>query len=222
MLDVLCPRLPGAFIPSGLAPDSNSNTAIHVDRIKVASDDGGLPADHRLDTFKATIASLPLQWERPLAWAKKELQKCLPTAVGEKLVLDPPLRRAYARVAAYPCGGKLYVNTEGLNASVLWTLGHLSSLLMKPSPHRLASTRALSTWIEEDPRGFLLIRKTILRVLSRGWIDGTRIMLGRHAPELYGEKRCRPLTRYPWVLLRLAPGGAPTGRIGWSQQSGTE
>jgi hypothetical protein len=83
ILDELCPQLSGAFTRVGSALKSHGDTPIQVDRVNVTSGDGGLPADHRLDTFKATIASLPLQWEHPLAAVK--------VAPNEIVLLGRPL-----------------------------------------------------------------------------------------------------------------------------------
>ncbi len=179
-----------------------------------------ISANSGLDAFTPGIAMLPIGWQPAIKAIGSELLSMLPSGSLKGASPGNELWQALTRLPVYPCGRFTFLHTETLDRGVLRTLGTLSAAL-SASSNRGTRRPELAQRIAEHPLGSALLKKTIQRVLMRGYADGARVVLGRHAPELYRTIRSRPVVRLPWVLLWLPFGRMPSAQVAWTRQRGT-
>ncbi|MFC4761752.1 hypothetical protein [Dyella koreensis] len=172
-----------------------------------------------LESPKPSVVALPSSWKDPLTHIGAELTRMLPPSALKRLSSDPNSRSAMRHLSIFAGINGLYLHTESLEPTTLHMLSSLASALQ--ADRHKAKEDTLSTRAKAHPLAPPVIHRTILRVLSRGYADGARVTLGRHAPELYDNARTRPKTRLPWVVICLPPKLLPSARIAWTPQPGT-
>jgi hypothetical protein len=216
---------PVALIPAQHPIHGPSGKAAFVETIKLQDSlqyGDALKTNSGLDTFKQSVASLPVSWLPALEGVSHELAGMLPQEAVARIPTDRDFRNAIGRLPAHACGSVIYLHTKCLHRVPLRVLGRLSTALFPKTPSRYPDDDALVQAVHQHAFGKHLLHQTVRRVLIRGYADGARVVLGHHVPALYGHARTRPKTRFPWVVLSVPPGRMPTARIAWTLQPGTD
>ncbi len=71
--------------------------------------------------------------------------------------------------------------------------------------------------VRQHALGHALISEVLRRLLTRGYADGCRQVLGQVDPDLYRDRTTRPVRRFPWVSLTFGDEVA-LARIVWTRQ----
>lgn len=191
-----------------------------------------VPANSGFEKMMPTMVSLPLHWLRDVRAICHHLAVMLPPGsltVAERRALDPgtfydedrgctAVRPWIQGLAGYPVGKVAMLHIGPIDGVASRLIGRLAAgfdasgfYVTEPAPRR-----AFRRWVRADPSGLPLLEGTMRRVLSRGYADGCRMLLGQVHPDLFSRRSTRPVRRFPWVEMRL--GETPQARIAWTRQ----
>jgi hypothetical protein len=175
-----------------------------------------------LESYRPSLVELPGQWAPAFKHIGEQTLAMLPAAQRHN-VSEPTgsVRRAFGQLPAYPSERSLYLDSETLDRAVLRCAGQLASILSNPTGFRALVTAGLSHRLREHPLGLRMADSVLRRVMTRGYADGLRVVLGRQVPAMYDSKHSRPVRRLPWILISTPPGAIPFAAIVWTRQPGT-
>lgn len=223
-LHALFPQPPDALLQAQHREAIRSPASTFLETIRLERSirwkSAGLPSNSGLESFNPGIAMLPAGWQPAIMAIGAELLRMIPIRLVQLTSPQSELRQELGRLPAYPCGRFTFLHTESLDRAVLRTLGVLSAGV-SCAPRQGSSQASFGQRVKQHPLGKALVERTIQRVLLRGYADGARVVLGRHAPQFYDDPRKRPVSRFAWVLLWMQPGRMPSTQIAWTQQRGT-
>ena len=216
-------------------PDSNSvaSECLIVDQVMCSRQmRREVSATSGLEKFTPTLVSLPLYWLNDTRAICRRLAQMMPPGkltVAERRALDPAtlqegdrsceaVRPWLFNLPGHAVGNVALLHTSPIDGISIRTLARLAAGL-DDSPHYAtepATRRAFRKWIRTDPRGLALLESAIKRVLSRGYADGARALLGQIHPELFTRRDTKPVRRFPWVEVRLVEDALV--RVAWTRQ----
>lgn len=174
-----------------------------------------------LESHWPSLIELPRQWAPAFLRIGEQTLATLPMSqhhnVSER---KDSVRRAFGQLPVYASEGSLYLDSETLDRAVLRCAGQLASILADPMGLKALLTTGLSHRLWKHPLGLRLADLVLQRVMTRGYADGLRVVLGRKVPEMYDGKRSRPVRRLPWILISTPPEAIPFAVIVWTRQRG--
>lgn len=190
--------------------------------------------DSGLDQHRPTVVKLPAAWQ-PALQSVLRRGAAMPSS---GLLSDAELRALGAasgpqtehpaadgvrygllRLRPSRVAQSTYLHTGVIEGATVRMMGTLADGIgTQPIPVTDArQRRAFRGMVRQHALGHALISEVLRRLLTRGYADGCRQVLGQVDPDLYRDRTTRPVRRFPWVSLTFGDEVA-LARIVWTRQ----
>lgn len=190
--------------------------------------------DSGMDQHRPTVVKLPAAWQPALQSVLRRGAAML----APKLLSDAELRTlgaasgpqterpttegvryALLRLRPSRVTQSTYLHTGMIEGAIVRMIGTLADGIgTQPIPVTDArQRRAFREMVRAYALGYALISEVLRRLLTRGYADGCRQVLGQVDPDLYRDRTTRPVRRFPWVSLTFGD-EVSFARIVWTRQ----
>lgn len=190
--------------------------------------------DSGLDQYRPTVVKLPTAWQPALQSVLRrgaampspgllsgaELRALGATSGSQtKRPAANGARFGLLQLRPSQVAGSTYLYTGVIEGSTVRMIGTLADGI---GTQEIPITdgrqrRAFRGFVLQHDLGHALTSEVLRRLLTRGYADGCRQVLGQVDPDLYRDRTTRPVRRFPWVSLTFGD-EVSFARIVWTRQ----